>query len=191
MTVLVSQSRRPTYAIILLVLSVLFLGATFLPFLDSVLFPSEDLERVISALGDRGSPPLDADTVIQEAKDSAGLLRKVLPVAYYSGRTTRFQLTGGQEPESTKESQGTYVAWFQNYPKPILIAITLHESNAGRKTFSISRADPVALVRGYMIPIVIFAVSLFLARKRKSAFSDSPPSARRNASTERSQLDRG
>jgi hypothetical protein len=188
---LVSQPRRPIYAIILVVLSVLFLGATFLPFLYSILFPNEDLERVISALEDRDSPPLDADAVVQVAKDSAGVLRKVLPVAYYSGRTTRFQLTGAHAPENTKESQGTYVAWFQKYPQPILIAITVHESEEGQKAFGISRANPIALARGYMVPIVLFAVALFLARKRKSAFSDSGPSARRNAPTERSQLNRG
>ena len=48
-----AKSRRSIFAIILLVLSVFFLCATFLPFLYSILFPNEDLERVVLALEDR------------------------------------------------------------------------------------------------------------------------------------------
>jgi hypothetical protein len=163
------KSGRPTYAIILLALSILFLCTTFLPFFYSIWFPNDDLQRVVSALQDRGSPPLDADSVIREAKDAAGVLTKAIPVGYYSGMSARFHLNGSHAPERIKESQVTYIAWFQKRPKPMVMAITLYENDGGQKAYGISEGNPAILVRGYGAPILLFGVSLFLARKRKSS----------------------
>src|ERR1035437_320971 len=167
-TVLALKSSRPTYAIILLVLSVVFLFATFLPFLYSILSPNDDLQRVVSALEERGSSPLDADAVVQEAKGTAGPLTKAIQVAYYSGMTTQFHLSGSPKPQHIKELQATYIAWFQKRPKPMLVAITLYEGDEGQKAYGISEVNPVGLVRGYTIPIVLFGIALYLARKRRS-----------------------
>jgi hypothetical protein len=171
-TALAFKSGRPTYAIILLALSILFLGTTFLPFLYSILFPNDDLQRVVSALEDRGAPPLDADSVVQEAKNAAGLLTKAIPVGYYSGMSARFHLNGSPSPERIKESQVTYIAWFQKRSKPMVMAITLYENEGGQKAYGISEGNPVILVRGYGVPILLFGVALFLARKRKSRHSN-------------------
>jgi hypothetical protein len=176
-TVLVFKLNRPIYAIILLALSILFLCTTFLPFLYSILFPNDDLQRVVAALEDRGSPPLDADSVVQEAKDAAGLLTKAIPVAYYSGMSARFHLNGSQAPERIKQSQVTYMAWFQKRPKPMVMAITLYENDGGQKAYGISEGNPVSLVRGYGVPILLFAVALFLARKRKPSLATGPSAA--------------
>lgn len=172
-TVLAFKSSRPTYALILLVLSVLFLGATFLPFLDSILFPNVDLQRVVSALQGRAAPPLDADAVVQEAKDLLGSLTRAFQVAYYSGVTTQFHLSGSQRPEHIKISQATYIAWFQKRPKAVLVAITVYQSDDGRKAYGISEGNAVTLVRGYLIPIALFGIALVLARRKKSQASGS------------------
>ena len=166
---MISKSRRPTYALILLALSVLFLGATFLPFLYSVLFPNDDLQRVVLALEDRGSPPLDADSVVQEAKNAAGLLTRAIPAGYYWGSSTQFDLKGSRAPRQVKTYQSTYIAWFQRRPKPMVMAITLYENDGGQKAYGISEGSPWALVRGYGVPLLLFGVSLFLVRKRNPA----------------------
>jgi len=173
-TALAFKSGRPTYAIIFLALSTLFLCTTFLPFFYSILFPNDDLQRVVSALENRASPPLDADSVVQEAKGAAGLLTKAIPVAYYSGMSARFHLDGSHSPERIKQSQVTYIAWFQKRPKPMVMAITLYENEGGQKAYGISEGNAVILVRGYGVPILLFGFSLFLTRRRKSSLVIGP-----------------
>lgn len=168
-----SKSRRTIFAIILLVLSIFFLCATFLPLLYSILFPNEDLQRMVLALQDRTAPPLDADTVVQEAKQAAGTLTRSIQVAYFVGNTIQYHLSGSERPEHFHQSQATYVAWFQKRPKPMLIAISVYENDAGRKAFGINEADPVGIVRGYLLAIVIFVVALVLVRRKKSQSSSS------------------
>jgi len=160
--------------LILLALSVFFLCATFLPFLYSVLFPNDDLQRVVFALEDQGSPPLDADSVVQEAKVAAGLLTRAIPAGYGWGTSTQFDLKGSRAPQRVKTYQSTYIAWFQKRPKPMVMAITLYENDNGQKAYGISEGNPVTLLRGYGVPILLFGVSLFLVRKRKSNLVTDP-----------------
>jgi len=162
-----SKSRRSIFAIILLVLSIFFLCATFLPFLYSIL-ANDDLQRMVLALQDRAAPPLDADTVIQEAKQAGGTLTRSIQIGYATGNTIRYHLSGTEKPEHFHQSQATYVAWFQKRPKPMLIAISVYENEAGRKAFGINEVDPVGIVRGYLLPIAIFVVALVLVRRKKS-----------------------
>jgi hypothetical protein len=171
---LVSKSARPTYALILLALSAFFLCATFLPFAYFILFPNDDLQRVVLALEDRGSPPLDADSVVQEAKGAAGILTRAIPAGYYWGSSTQFDLKGSRAPQRVKAYQSTYIAWFQKRPKPMVMSITLYENDGGQKAYAISEGNPVTLARGYSVPILLFGVSLFLARKKKSSLMANP-----------------
>jgi hypothetical protein len=168
-----AKSRRSIFAIILLVLSIFFLSATFLPFLYSTLFPNEDLERVVLALKGRGSPPLDADTVIEEAKRSAGTLTRSIQIAYGAGSAVQYARSGPAKPEHFHRSDATYLAWFQQRPKPMLIAISVYENDAGQKAFGISEVNPAALVQGYLLPIAIFVIALVLVRRKKSQSSTS------------------
>jgi hypothetical protein len=92
--------------------------------------------------------------------------------------SARFHLNGSHAPERIKESQVTYIAWFQKRPKPMVMAITLYENDGGQKAYGISEGNPVILVRGYGAPILLFGVALVLARRRKSSFVTGP--GRRN-----------
>jgi hypothetical protein len=58
------KSGRPIYAIVMLVLSSLFMCATFLPLLYSVVVPNEDLKGVVSALEERSVPSLESETEV-------------------------------------------------------------------------------------------------------------------------------
>jgi hypothetical protein len=148
-------------------LSILFMCATFLPLLYSVLLPNDDLERFVNALKYGGTAPLDADAVVEQTKAAVGSLTKAIQVAYYTGGTVRVNLTGPQHPEQMKVVQATYIAWFEKQPKPMLVAITMYLGDAGQKTYGISQANGASILRGYAVPLVLFAVSLFLVRKRK------------------------
>jgi len=162
------RSGRPAYAIILLVLSALYVCATSGPFLYSLFVPNDDIERVVAALREGGTPSMEADNVVEEAKTAVGCLTRAIHVGSGFGSTIGFHLSGSRAPEQTKVSQATYVMWFQKRDKPMLIAITLYENDAGQKAYGISRAELRQLVEGYTVPLLLFGVSCFLARKRRS-----------------------
>ena len=159
------KSTRPIYAIILLVLSSLWMCATFIPLLYSVVFPNGDLQNVLFALEEHGMAPPESAAVVQETIAAAGPLKRAVKVGYYSGVTTAVRMSGSHTSE--KVNQATYVAWFQNLSKPIVIAITRSEGDGGQRAYGVNEVDPASLVRGYGLPVMSFGVALFLVRKRK------------------------
>jgi hypothetical protein len=161
----VTKSSRPKYAIVLLVLSSLWMGAIFLPLLYSVVFPDRNLRGFVDGLEARGTAPAEATTVVQETIAAVGTLTRAVPVAYYSGITTTVRLKGS---ESSRQKRASYIAWFEKHPKPLLIQITLYEAD-GHTAYSIDEGEPMVLVRGYSLPILFFGVSLFLVRRKKSS----------------------
>ena len=163
------KSRRPVYAIVLLAVSILYMAATFLPFLYSILSPNEDIERFIAALKDSGDAPLDADNIVEQTKGAVGPLTRVIQIGYYSGKSIGYDLRGSRAPQHIYTSQATYIAWFQRHPKPMLVSVTLRANDEGQKAYGISEVAPIILVRGYGVPVALFGASLFLVRKRKSS----------------------
>jgi hypothetical protein len=166
---LVPKSSRPTYAIIPFVVSSLWMCAIFLPLLYSVAFPNGAIQEVIDALKERGTAPPESVAAVQETIEAAGPLKRAFKVAYYSGATTTVGISGPRT--SQKVNQSWYVAWLQKLPKPILMTITRAESDGDHRAYRISKAEPFSLGRGYALPVLLFAVSLFLVGRRKSADS--------------------
>jgi len=160
------KSGRPVYAIILVALSTLFMAATFLPFLYSILFPNEDIERFVTALKDRGEAAPDADSVVEQTKATVGSLTRAIQIGAYFEMGLGFHLSGTHATEHTHRSQAIYVARFQKLPKPMLLSVTLYVNNEGEKAYGLSEVAPLTVVRGYGVPIALFAASLFLARRR-------------------------
>lgn len=163
------KSSRPTYAIILLALSSLWMSALFLPLLYSLVLPNADLQGIVYALEERGTAPPEAVDIVQETIAAVGPLTRAIRVGYYSGVTATVRVSGPNT--SVKVKQASYIAWFQKPPKPMLVAIARYESDGDHKAYRISRVEPASLVRGYASPVLLFGVSLFLARGRKSPSS--------------------
>ncbi|MGA7631985.1 MAG: hypothetical protein WCB11_14565 [Terriglobales bacterium] len=90
-------------------------------------------------------------------------------MGYYSGVTATIRVRGSNTSEKVK--QATYIAWFQKPAKPMLVAIARYESDGDHKAYRISQVDSGSLVRGYSLPVLLFGVSLFLVRVRKSPSS--------------------
>lgn len=166
---LAPKSGRPVYAIVLVALPTLFMAATFLPFLYSILSPNENIERFVAALRDGGEAPLDAERIVEQTKRAVGSLTRAIQIGYYSEKSIGFHLGGSRAPEHIHTSQATYIAWFQRRPTPVLVSVTLRANDEGQNAYGISEVAPITLVRGYGVPIALFGVSLFLVRKRKSA----------------------
>jgi hypothetical protein len=156
------------YALILLALSVIFMGTTFLPFLFSMLLPNEDIERVVAALKQGGTAPMDADRVVDEAKATAGPLSKAIQIGSAYQKTYTFSRTRSHEQTRVSLTSYIYIAWFQKHQKPLLVAITLYANDAGQKAYRIGEVDAASIARQYAIPVLFFGVSLFLVIRRKS-----------------------
>ena len=90
------KSSRPTYAIILVALSSLWMCAMFLPLLYSVVFPNNDLRGIVYALEERGAAPAKAADIVKETLATAGPLRRAVQVGYYSGVTATVRISGSQ-----------------------------------------------------------------------------------------------
>ena len=155
------KSGRPIHAIVMLVFSSLFICATFLPLLYSVVVANEDLEGVVSALEELGAPSLESETGVQQAIGAAGPLRRAIKVGYYSGATKSMHLDGSHTPETINASRATSVAWFQKRPKPIVVAITTYANDEGQKAYGISEVDSVSMVRAYAVPVCCSESRLF------------------------------
>ena len=162
------KSGRPVYAIVLFALSTLFIAATFLPFLYSILFPNENVERFVAALKDRGEAPPDADNVVDQTKAAVGSLTRTIQIGSSFETRTAIDLGGSRSPQHTHMSQAIYIAWFQRRPKPMLVSIALYENDQGQKAYGIGEVATLTVVRGYGVPVALFGASLFLMRKRKS-----------------------
>ena len=160
---MIFRSNRPTYAIILLAVSSLWMCATFLPLLYSLVFPNKDIAGTVYALEERGSAPPEAVAVVQETIAAVGPLTLAVPVAYYSGVTAAVGAGGSSQ---TSKKQASYVARFQKHPDSLLLMISVYEDARGRKAYQVQQGEPTFMVRGYALPILLFGASLFLVRKR-------------------------
>jgi hypothetical protein len=144
------------------------MGATFFPLLYSVVLPNEDLQGFLSALEGRRAPTLESETVVQSAIAAGGTLRSAIKVAYSYSWVTRSYRDGSHPSEKIETSQAAYVAWFDKRRGPMLIALTCYKNGEGQKAYQISGVDPLVVIRGYAIPLGLFGIALFLARRRKS-----------------------
>ena len=138
---LMSNPGRPKYVIILFATSVLFMSATFLPFLDSILFPNDEIARFVNAPENRGEVPLDAenaDTVVEQMKSTLGFMNKAIQVGCGYRRMVQYDLKRVKPPIKVSVTEYVYIAWFQKLQKPTLISVALYSSEAGQHAFQIS-----------------------------------------------------
>jgi hypothetical protein len=70
--------------------------------------------------------------------------------------------------QTIRKKQASYVAWFQKRSKALVMLITVYEDDGGRKAYEINEGEAMSFVRGYSLPLALFAISLFLVRKRKA-----------------------
>jgi hypothetical protein len=134
--------------------------------LYSIVFPNKDLQGVVYALEERGSAPQEAVAIVQQTIDAAGPLTRAVPAAYFSGMTATVRGSGSSH--LSKKRQASYIAWFQKHPKPLVLIITAYEGDGGERAYQINEGDVMFMVRGYTLPVLLFAISLFLVRRRTS-----------------------
>jgi hypothetical protein len=156
------------YAIVLVVLSAISLGATFLPFFVSLLLPNPDIKQVVNGLREGGIASMDSESVVDAAKAALGPLTRAIQIGSSGGGSTTFDLSGTHGRTSMWQTAYIYIAWFQKHPAPMTVAITLYTNDRGQKAYGINQVNPVSVGGLYAITVLFFSVSLFLVRKREN-----------------------
>jgi hypothetical protein len=156
------KGRR--WPIALLILSCLWLTATFGPLLYSAILPNDGVKALVDGLREPETAPPESAPVVQQVVAAAGILKRTVPVGYYSGVTATVRLNGVSQ--TTRVRQAIYLAWFEKLPKPVLIGMTQYESDGVRR-YEIAEVESATIVRGYSFPLLGFGIALYLVVRRK------------------------
>ena len=144
-------SLRPTYALILLALSGLWLCAVLVPYLNSVISPDQDFRDIVLALEGRRTAPPGSEPMVQQTIATAGPMKRAIQIAYYSGGSVAIHTSGSPTTRKMKVSQASYMTWFQKPGQPAVVGITRYEDDAGQKTYGINAGDPLTMMQGYAL----------------------------------------
>jgi len=155
-----------TLAIGLLVFSSLWMAFTVAPLVYSLLFPQRDFQDILHALESHETVPFRVSVMVPRTILAARPLRRALQVGYYTRFTVTVRLNASHK---TKETQVTYLAWFQGLPRPSILAISRHESDGVLQGYDIDEGEPASLVRSYGLPMLMLGVSVYLVRRKREA----------------------
>lgn len=160
--------------ILLLVLSSLWVASVFGPLLYSVLSPTEDLWAIVYALQGREVPPSKAAAMVQDALEQGGRLGRIIHVAHYASGSIFLQNNASHTMSKTEDS---YIAWFQKVPKPVLLVVRRYKVDGAVQAYEIGSDQAASfLVRAYAPPLLLWLVSIYLLRKRRSPLLSDPAS---------------
>src|SRR5260370_26230261 len=85
--------RFRTFAVILLVLSSLWMLGAYVPLVYSLFSGPQDLQAIIHALETRGIAPPLAAAAVQETIVAAGPLQRAIQIGYFRGPSITVKLT--------------------------------------------------------------------------------------------------
>ena len=164
-----------TFAIVLLVISSVWLLARLAPPVYCWFVPPKDFQAVVEALENRGSAPATAASAVQQTVASAGPLERAFQIGYYYRAQAVIRIN---EKHLEKESQASYIAWFPKLQRPILLLLQKQQIDDGAEDYQIAQGDPTGLLRGFVVPFLVFVaaiVALRLSRERRRGRAKTTP----------------
>ena len=158
-----------TFAVVLLIVSSVWLLARLAPPVYCWFKPPKDFQAVVDALESRGSAPATAVSAVQQTIASAGPLVRAWQIGYYYRAQVAIRVN---EKHLEKESQASYIAWFPKLERPILLILQKQQIDDGAEDYQIAQGDPAGLLRGFLLPFLAFIGAIIALRlsgtKRKS-----------------------
>ena len=152
------------FCILLLIIASLWLLAVLAPPVYCWFAPPKDFQAVVQALENRGAAPVSAASAVQQTVAVAGPLRRALQIGYYARAQATVRVN---ERHLEKESQASYIAWFQNLPHPILLILQKQQIDDGAEDYQIAQGDPKGLLRGFALPFLAFIGAIMALRWSK------------------------
>lgn len=154
-----------TFAIVLLIVSSVWLLARLGPPVYCWFVPPKDFQAVVEALENRGSAPATAASAVQQTIASAGPLQRALQIGYYYRAEVAIRVN---EKHLQKESQASYIAWFPRLQRPILLILQKQQIDNGAEDYQIAQGDPAGLLRGFLLPMLAFIGAIIALRLSRS-----------------------
>ena len=154
-----------TFCILLLIASSIWLLAVLVPPVYCWFAPPKDFQSVVRALEKREAAPASAASAVQQTLASAGPLQRALQIGYYYRAEVVIRLN---ERHTERESQASYIAWFQRLERPILLILQKQQIDNGTEEYEIAQGDPRGLVRGFAVPFVAFIGAIIAFRWSKT-----------------------
>jgi hypothetical protein len=75
------------------------------------------------------------------------------------------------------KTEDSYIAWFQKVPKPVLLVVRRYKVDGAVQAYEIGSDQAASfLVRAYAPPLLLWLVSIYLLRKRRSPLLSDPVS---------------
>ena len=160
----VMRIRFRTFAVILLVLSSLWMLGAYVPLVYGLFSGPQDLQAIIHALETRGIAPPLAAAAVQETIVAAGPLQRAIQIGYFRGASITVKLN---ERHTENRVQTTYIAWFQRLQKPVLLILERKKTDNTPETYEIAEGDPIGMVRALALPCIAFVLSIIAFRMSK------------------------
>jgi hypothetical protein len=163
-------SSRAT-PILFLVLSSLWVAATTFPLFYSLLFPNADIEHTVRALEGRETLSGDMAHLVQQVTGSVGRLKRAIQIAAYFSAEYKVRA-----PRTTKTAQVSYLAWFEERPKPTILVVTRTEVDDSSVSVRTDEGSLLGALRVYLLPAAALAFSVYRFRRKRSFESKIDPS---------------
>jgi uncharacterized protein (DUF952 family) len=162
-----AKLRSRGVACVLLVLSIVWTAVAICPLLYSLLFPTQDIQRIVRAL--EGSETLGEDLapLTQQVTNSAGRLRRAIQVGAFWRISGDYNI---KTSHSSKSAQLSYLAWFEKRSNPIILIVTRTDVDGSRLRYEINEGDPLRTLRFYLLPVAALVFSVFWFRSRRAFF---------------------
>ncbi len=154
--------RSQALPIALLVLSGIWMAANICPLFYSLLFPTEDIQRIVQALEGRETLPRELAPVVQETMTTSGPLQRAIQVSAFVRSTSEYKLS---ESHTTKVTALSYLAWFEKRPKSTILVIIRTETDGSQIRFDIKEGRPLVTLYLYLLPVLPFAFAVYWFRR--------------------------
>ncbi len=158
-------SRRAVPAFFLVV-SGLWAGGVYFPYLYSLSFPNNEIRHLVGALEGHESARQELSIYVQNTINSAGHLKHAIRFAAYYGVSAEHKFN---QSHTSNETEYAYLAWFEKRPKPTIFVVNLSEFDGSLLRFKMREGRPLALARMLIFPLLAFSFCLYwFLRSRRS-----------------------
>jgi hypothetical protein len=129
------------------------------------LVPDQDIRRIVRALEGRETLPEALAPLAEQIVNTAGHLKRAIQVSVYWHVEADYNI---KKSHKTKETQISYLAWFEKRAKPTILIVTRTEVDGSELHFDIDEGEPIGTLRFYLLPLLLLAFSIYWFRRRPS-----------------------
>ena len=153
--------------VLFLIRASVWTAGVYFPYFYSLGFPNREIQRLVAALQGQQLARPELSSVVQGIMNSTGHLKRAIRIAAFYSAEYKVR-----QPHSLKQTQFSYLAWFEKRPRPTILVVNLKELQGDTLEFKIFETSPTAIVRVGLLPLFAMAFSFRWYRKRHVWFAE-------------------